>query len=381
MSKRDYYEVLGVNKNVSETDLKKAFRQLSMKYHPDRQQGKSENEKQEAEEKFKEIAEAYDVLSDKDKRANYDRFGHTDGNTGFNMHDFFNQHGDIFNNFGFGGFGFGGFNYKQVNKTEVFKQELKTPENGRTIRVSLDVDFKEILSDTIKEFDLMLTEECDACKGTGVEDLNNITSCPHCNGTGMLTRQNGFTVITSTCHFCHGSGVSIKVCPKCKGDKRVPVKRHIKFKIPEGIQHQQILRIADAGECGIRGGINGQLHIIINIKPSDIFERINNSEDLECNCYISPIQAMLGDTIKLQTPYKEVDLEIPECTQHGTILKLPNCGLKSSKKTGTLFVKVNIDIPTKLSKKAKDQLQSIEIDNSHLKQLQKYQEKINKFKN
>ena len=376
--KKDYYDVLGVSRDVSEADLKKAFRKLSMQYHPDRQQGKSDKEKSEAEEKFKELAEAYDILTDKDKRAKYDRFGHSDGNA-FDMSDFFSHHDGMFNGFPGFNFGFGGF--RQQNNVEKYKEELKHPEHGRDIKLQIEVDFNEILNDTIKEFDLMLTDECPDCKGKGITNDSDIEKCPVCNGSGMQTQQNGFSIISSTCRNCHGTGVITKKCKTCNGEKRIKSKKHIKFKIPAGVNERQLLRIMDSGECGIRGGRNGNLIVEIFIKPSDIFERINNSEDLKCNCFISPIQAMIGDTIKILTPYKEVDLEIPECTQHGTILKLPNCGLKSSKKTGTLFVKVNIDVPTKLSKKAKDQLQLIEIDESHLKQLQKHKEKINKFKN
>lgn len=358
-NRRDYYEVLGVKKDASDADIKSAFRKLSMKWHPDKQVGKSDAEKKEAEDKFKEIAEAYDVLSDKDKRAQYDQFGfdgpQSFGGSGMDMHDFMRRHasmfGDMFD-FGMGGgspfgFRFGGMHQQQPSSPFV-------PEDGSHISMNLEIDFKTSISGCTKEFDLNLTEQCPTCNGSGIDNSAGIDTCPMCNGTGMYTMSRGFAMISQTCPKCHGAGHSAKPCPKCHGEKRVQVKKHLKLKVPAGVDNGQKLRVKDFGVCGVCGGANGNLYVNIYVKPCSLFERIGNN--IKTKAYVSPIVATLGGTIEVPSPYGYCKLKVPPKTQSGATATVKGKGVNG----GNLQVELVIEPFNNLSNEQKKLLEELE---------------------
>lgn len=383
MSKRDYYEVLGVSKNASDDELKKAFRKLSLKYHPDRQQGKSDKEKSEAEENFKEAAEAYEVLSNSEKRSNYDQFGF-DGPCGFggqdiDLSEFMRRHSGMFGDF-FGGFsGFGGFNPFGGQPRQRQKPNVNQPENGRNVRIKFEIELKDSIFGNIKEFDLDLNEPCSVCNGTGVEKGSDIIACPHCHGQGSITQSRGNFIMTSTCPHCQGSGFSVKTCPHCHGNKRVSKKKHITIKIPKGILPGKQLIVREYGECGVCGGKNGDLLIVIFIKDNDVFkyhDGIGNTNHLKTKAFVSPITAALGGEVEILTPTGYEKIKIPSGCQNGHEIRL-----KDKAVNGDLIVEVNLETLTNLSKEQEKLLQKLqEISNvNNLKLTQAYKQKQEKF--
>ena len=350
MEKRDYYEVLGVSKNATEQDIKNSFRKLSRKYHPDMQAGKSDAEKKDAENKFKELAEAYDVLSNKDKRYNYDHFG-TDTGTGFSsmdMNEFMSKHASMFSSmfedFGFEGFG-SPFNFKRHSANKFNPNQ---PENGDNIMNTIVLSFKESVFGCEKDIEIQKSVPCPECNGTGIEKNTIPETCPECNGTGMIVKQSrslfGTSIVQSPCPHCQGRGVKIKTCSKCNGRKRQYSKEILSVKIPAGIENGQNLRIFGKGQCGTCGGRNGNLYISVNIQKSDIFER--NGLDLITTVYISPITAMLGGKIKVPTLTEFNMIEIKPGIQDGTIINIKNAGIKTPNSCGNLNVLIKIEIPT-----------------------------------
>lgn len=351
--KQDYYDVLGISKNATDQEIKSAFRKLSRKYHPDLQSGKSDTEKKDAEEKFKACAEAYEVLSDTDKRSNYDQFGFdgpkmNGGFGGFDMSDFMSKHSEMFGDMFSGGFGFGGMfggspfgNPSRQNKEPNFKQ----PENGKHVHLSIEIPFKDAVNGCTRAFDVKLTKPCPECGGTGIEKDSKPIKCDKCNGTGQSVKisQNGFMIqqIISECPHCHGTGYKFNYCKTCNGEKRVTDLKHIEVKIPAGIDNGQKLRIVGKGHCGVNGGLDGHMFVEINIEHQDVFERIANN-DIITKIEIDPITAMLGGTIKVASPYGFIDVSIKAGTTSGTIIKMKNHGIKTSTSIGTLHVQVNI---------------------------------------
>lgn len=340
--KRDYYEVLGVSKNASNDELKRAFRKLSMLYHPDMQVGKSDTEKKEAEDKFKEIAEAYEVLSNKDKRAQYDQFGfnNTNGFGGQGPDDlagFFRRHSRFGSDFAgdFSDFGFNPFSGRDNRKVDP-----NGPKDGQDIKISINIPFEESIYGGIREFDLTLQDPCDHCHGSGSDD-GKIENCQYCNGTGMITQRRGLMIMQSTCPHCHGTGSKIKTkCHICHGSGYVDKSHHIKMKIPMGINTGTTLRVASAGQHGINGGRDGDVYVDIYVKDSDIF--IRDGMNLIIDEVISPITASIGGKHDTITPWGEVTLSIPPETKTGKILRIKGNGVKypNTNQCGDLLVRI-----------------------------------------
>lgn len=351
-NKRDYYEVLGVNKNASEDEIKKAFRKLAVKYHPDR--CKDSN----ATEKFAEVSEAHEVLSNKEKRAQYDQFGF-DGPGGFsNFGDGFDPFAAFTRHFGgnpFGnfGFGFGGMNNQKR------EYDYNASEDGDHIQMNMSISFKESLYGSEREFDLTLGDECDECKGTGIEKGSKPETCSHCNGTGQITHveRHGFMISQSIspCPHCNGIGTKIKKCKKCNGNKRLDAKKHFSVKIPQGIANGQRLRLKEKGMCGLKGGKNGDIFVNVNVQQNELFERIGNN--LITNVPLDPITATIGGEIEIQSPWKMTKIQISPNTQNGSQIIIKNEGIKTSAGNGNLIVKFNINPLINLSKEQKTLLE------------------------
>lgn len=357
MNKRDYYEVLGINKNASEQDIKTAFRKLSRKYHPDLQTGKSDAEKKDAEEKFKEIAEAYEVLSDSDKRSNYDQFGF-DGHRmsggspfgAFNMSDFMRNHASMFSNVFGGSFGNGansfGMHFGFDDDVESSKPQpnYNLPENGQNIQLGIEISFKESVNGCEKSFDLKLSQPCNECSGTGIDKASKPTKCTNCNGTGRKVQivQHGFMVsqTVTPCEVCNGTGYVTKPCSKCNGKKRIPKNEHVIIKVPAGIDDGQRLRVVGKGHCGIKGGSDGHLFVNIKITKQNVFER--KGLDVFTKVDIDPITAMIGGKIKVATPYNMIDVDIEPGTTSGKKIIKQKYGIKSNSSIGNLIIEFNI---------------------------------------
>ena len=369
MEKQDYYKTLGVDKSASDDTIKKAFRKLSMKYHPDRQAGKSEAEKKEAEDKFKEIAEAYEVLSNKEKRQHYDQFGfdgpqmsgmHGFDASGFDINEFMRRHAGMFGH-GFGGmhFGFGDEDeYEMPSREPDFKQ----PEDGQNVQINIYIPFKDAINGCEKSFEIKLTKECPHCHGSGIDNSVEPEKCPTCKGTGQAVKviRNGFMIqqIVSECPDCHGVGWKVKYCTECNGSKRVLDTKNISVKIPQGIEDQQRLRIIGAGHCGVKGGRNGNLYIMIHIIQQPIFERFG--ANVKTNVFIDPITASLGGKAKVASPYGIIEIDIPAGTSSGKQMIFDGKGIKLPNITGKLIVNVVVEPFSKLTSKQKELLKSLQ---------------------
>jgi molecular chaperone DnaJ len=368
MAKRDYYEVLGVSKNATDQEIKSSFRKLSRKYHPDMQAGKTDSEKKESEDKFKEIAEAYEVLSNKEKRQSYDQFGfdgpnmnsHSFGGGAFDMADFMSRHGGMFGSmFGsmFGGDD-EGFSFRGMH-TRKQKPNFNFPENGNNVQANIKLTFKESINGCKKTFKMKLTEECSDCKGTGIDSKVEPTECPHCHGSGMIVKtvRQGFMISQTTmpCPHCSG-GYIVKPCKKCNGRKRLDVQKNIEVEIPANLYNGETLRMRGAGHCGVKGGNAGDLFLHIKTEHQDIFEKVEGSRcDLTTKIYVDPITAILGGTVEIQTPYEKAKLEIPSGIQFGTVLISKGNGIKTKNEIGNLRCIIYIETPNKLTEKQKEE--------------------------
>jgi len=367
-NKRDYYEVLGVSKNATQEELKQKFRKLSLQYHPDRQVGKSDSEKKEAEEKFKEVNEAYSVLSDKDKRAKYDQFGFDgpqgfgDGpGAGFDPFSFFKSHFGGMGGFGSmfgeddGPFGFGGHQHQQA------QPDFDSPEDGRDIEVNVKILFKEMLHDTTREFDFQGDEPCHACGGRGIKAGTKPITCLKCSGSGRIiqTQRNGFMMsqTISACPDCHGQGVVADVCTTCSGAGRLSKKKHVKVKIPAGITTGQRLRIRDQGECGIKGGKNGDMYMRIFVEEVQNVTREGNN--LKVVFPLNPLVATLGGVVEVQTPWKLEKVKIPAGTTTGKVFRLNGQGIRSQRGNGDFLIQVALEPLQNLSEDQKKKLEEV----------------------
>ena len=351
MEKRDYYEVLGVSKSADATEIKKAYRKLALKYHPDKNPGDKE-----AEEKFKEAAEAYDVLSNEEKKRRYDQFGHAGvggaGQGGFgggmSMDDIFSQFGDIFGSFGgfsgFGGFG-GGRSARRVNR-------------GTNLRVKVKMNLQEIATGIEKKIKVKKYVACQHCNGTGAKDGKSYSTCSTCKGSGQVTRvQNtilGAMQTTSTCPTCEGEGKIInEKCTFCNGEGVLMSEEVISINIPAGVGEGMQLSLSGKGNATRRGGVNGDL--IVLIEEEEHPELVRDGNDLLYNVFIGYPEAVLGETVEIPTIEGKVKVKIEAGTQPGKILRLRGKGLPdvNGYGKGDLLAKVNVWIPKNLSKDEK----------------------------
>ncbi|SCG83623.1 molecular chaperone DnaJ [Proteiniborus sp. DW1] len=355
MSKRDYYEVLGVDKNATEQEIKKAFRQLAKKYHPD-----LNPDNKDAEQKFKEVNEAYEVLSDPDKKARYDRFGHegVSGQAGGFSQGFegFGGFGDIFEDI-FDMFG-GGFSSST---------RRNAPRKGSDIKYRLDIEFEEAVFGVDKEIEFKRTENCSKCSGTGAEPGTSKIKCPKCNGSGEVKYAQstpfGQFVRVGTCDRCNGQGEIIdKPCSKCSGSGKERKARKINIKIPAGVDTGSVIPLRGEGEAGEKGGSHGDLYIYINVKPHEIFTREGN--DIYCEVPISFVQAALGGEIEIPSLEEKIKHIIPEGTQTDTVLKFKGKGIPNVRGygRGDQYVKVVVQVPTKLTDKQREILKQFAVE-------------------
>lgn len=346
MSKRDYYEVLGVSKSASKDEIKKAYRKLSKTYHPDI------NKEPDADVKFKEVKEAYEVLSDDQKRSQYDQFGHTDPNQGFGGS-------------GFGGGGFGGFE----DIFETFfggggsrRRDPNAPRQGADLQYTMTLSFEEAVFGKETDIEIPREETCDTCNGNGAKPGTKPETCKHCNGSGQLNvEQNtpfGKIVNRRVCQYCSGTGKEIKhKCSTCGGAGKVKKRRKIHVKIPAGIDDGQQLRVSGQGEPGINGGPAGDLYVVFHVRSHEFFER--EDDDIYCEMPITFVQAALGDEVEVPTLHGKVKLKVPAGTQTGTKFRLRGKGVPNVRGygVGDQHVIVRIITPTKLTEKQKQLLQ------------------------
>lgn len=351
MAKRDYYEVLGVSKDASKDEIKKAYRKLSKKYHPDI------NKEEGSDEKFKEISEAYEVLSDENKRANYDQFGH-DGPQGFG--------GQGFSGSDFGGFsGFSGGGFEDIFSSFFGggrQRDPNAPQKGDDLQYKMTVTFDEAVYGTSKEISIRKDVTCHTCGGDGAKPGTSKKTCSYCNGAGHVSvEQNtilGRVRTEQECPKCHGTGQEFEEpCPTChgKGTENKTVKLNVT--VPEGVDNDQQIRLAGEGSPGVNGGPNGDLYVVFRVKPSDTFER--DGDDIFYKLNISFTQASLGDEIKIPTLNKEVVITVPAGTQNGKQFRLKEKGIKNvhGYGYGDLYVDIKVVTPTKLTDRQKELLQ------------------------
>lgn len=383
MAKRDYYEVLGVAKNATEDEIKKAYKKKAIQYHPDRNPGDKE-----AEEKFKEAAEAYDVLHNPDKRAKYDQFGFEglNGASGFsgggmNMDDIFSMFGDLFGgSSGFGGFGsFSGFGGGNRNQQRV--------QRGSDLRVTLKVNLQEIAEGVTKKIKVKKYISCHECHGSGCENGSHADTCSQCHGSGVIAKtvrtMMGIMQTQSVCPTCQGEGKVIKnKCHKCNGEGVVLSEEIVEIQIPAGVADGMVLTIPGKGNAGRHNGIAGDIQVIIREIENDIFVRSDN--DLIYNLLLSVSQATLGDTVEIPLISGKARIKIDPGTQPGKILRLRGKGIPAVKGygygNGDLVVKISVYIPEKLSSNEKNAFEAMK-DSENIKPTENLKKRIfEKFK-
>lgn len=346
--KKDYYEVLGLQKGASEDDIKRAYKRLASKHHPDKNQGSKE-----AEEKFKEINEAYEVLGDDQKRTAYDQYGHAafeqGGGAGgfgggFGGADFGDMFGDIFGDI----FGGGGRGRQRVVR-------------GEDLRYDLEISLEEAVKGTTKDIQINTLAHCDSCGGSGAEKGSKVETCPHCHGSGRIRRQQGFFVSESICPTCHGSGKKIeKPCRNCHGEGRVHKKENLSVKIPAGVDTGNQLRLAGKGAAGENGAPAGDLYVVIHVREHNIFKR--DGSNLYCEVPISFATAALGGEIEVPTLDGRVKLKIPAETQTGKLFRMRGKGVTSTRSgyAGDLICRIVVETPVNLTSEQKELLHKLE---------------------
>ncbi|MFH0879629.1 MAG: molecular chaperone DnaJ [Lentisphaerota bacterium] len=359
-AKRDYYEVLGVARSATIEDIKKAYRKLALKFHPDKNPGNVE-----AEEKFKEISEAYEILSDANRRQQYDQFGHQafapGGGAGFGgfggidleeaLRTFmsaFGGGGSIFDNF-FGGMAGGGGGGRG-----------ETSNRGSDVRFDLEIEFEEAVFGSHREITLPMMDECPACKGSGADKDSKKETCSRCKGRGILVTTNGFFQVRQNCGTCGGSGEVIRnPCRECRGEGRVKGSRALELKIPPGVETGSRLRLAGKGEGGMRGGLAGDLYVVLHVHPHPLFQR--RDEDIFCEIPIPFHIAALGGEIEVPTLQGYAKLKIPPGTESGAVFRLRSRGLVGvhGGPNGDQHIRITIEVPINLKGPQKDIIESL----------------------
>jgi molecular chaperone DnaJ len=338
VAKRDYYEVLGVDRGADEQSLKSAYRKLAMKYHPDRNPGDTK-----AEEMFKEAAEAYGVLSDAQKRAAYDRYGHqgvsaAGGGAGYDAN--YTDLNDIFGDF-FGDLFGGGGRGRGANRAR----------RGEDVRYDLEIEFEDAVRGTAVDIQIPKLDMCPRCEGSGAEKEDGLTTCPSCRGRGEQLFQQGFMTIRRTCSTCGGRGQIIRrPCTQCKGEGRLRSEKKLRVNIPAGVDTGTQLRLNGEGQASPNGGPPGDLYVVISVREHPVFDR--QDYDLHCTVPVNIVQATLGTEVEIPTFEGAEVVQIPEGTQPGAQLRLKNRGVPrvNASGRGDLYIHVEVHIPTKLTK-------------------------------
>lgn len=381
-NKRDYYEILGVSRDASADEIKKAYRKLAVKYHPDKNPGDKD-----AEDKFKEVSEAYEVLSDPSQRQKYDQFGHQA--------------------FGSGGggpaagqaAGFGGIDLEEALRTfmgasgggsSIFddffgggRQRSSTSRTrGADLRYDLEIDFEEAVLGSTREMTLNVQEECDACSGTGAEKGTQKESCQHCGGGGYVVSSSGFFQMRQTCPVCSGTGQVIKnPCKKCGGTGRVKARRNLTLKIPAGVETGSRLRLPGKGEGGLRGGPTGDLYVVLHVRPHDLFQR--RDLDIYCKFPVPFDIATLGGQIQVPTIHGYAKLKVPAGSESGREFRLRGKGVKSihGHGNGDEYVSIVVEVPDNLNRKQKQKVKELQesLSESNFPLTRKIKEKARKF--
>jgi len=355
MAKRDYYDVLGVNKSSTADQIKSAYRKLAVKYHPDKNKGDKA-----AEEKFKEASEAYHVLSNSERKQNYDNFGHAafenggGGRGGFGNFDFSSHFSDIFEDFF--GEGFGGST----------RRNRRTNNRGSDLRYDLSITLEEAYTGKKQDIKFSTSEKCDTCKGSGSKPGHDAGSCSMCGGHGQVRSSQGFFTVQQTCPQCSGLGEEItNPCSSCSGQGKKQTSKRLSVTIPKGVDDGTRIRLAGKGEAGSRGGGNGDLYLFINVYSHDLFKR--SDENLFFECPVSIADAALGTSIEIPTiDGGKAKIKIPAGTQSGKQFRLKSKGMPYMRGSGTgdLYVQVNTEVPVSLNKEQKDLLEKFrEIEN------------------
>ena len=360
-TKRDYYQVLGVERTANAEEIKKAYRKLAVKFHPDKNPGDKG-----AEDKFKELGEAYEIISNPDKRAAYDRFGHQafaqgggGGGAGYGTHDPFEVFREVFGG-GRGGGGGGGGIFESIFG-DGFAQEggdRSGRGRGSDLRYDMRITFEEAARGVEKEIEISKLQTCEVCHGAGAEPGSKVTTCSTCGGQGQVAVARGFFNIAQTCPRCRGTGQTIeKPCRNCRGEGRVEKDAKIKIKIPAGVEDGTRLRSSGQGEGGTRGGPAGDLYVVLHVEPHAIFQR--EGTDMFCSVPISFAKAALGGEVKVPTLEGSAVLKVPAGTPSGKVFRLRGKGLPEvhGRGLGDLHVKLYVEVPTKLNNDQKQKLQ------------------------
>lgn len=346
MAKKDYYETLGVSRSADEREIKKAYKRLAMKYHPD----KNKEDKAAAEAKFKEVKEAYEILTDAQKKAAYDQYGHaafsnggsnTGGFGGFNSGDFGDAFGDIFSEF------FGG------NTSGAHRQQRRGT-RGADLQYTMDISLEQAAEGFTTEIRIPAMVECEICQGRGAENPADVSTCASCHGSGVLQMRQGFLAVQQECPACKGRGKNIKnACKKCRGQGRVEKTKTLSVTIPAGVDTGTRIRLAGEGESGLNGASAGDLYVQIRVRPGAIFER--DGMNLHCEIPMDIATAALGGHIDVPTLAGKVSLKIPAQTQTGKVFRLKGKGIKSlrSSAIGDLYCQIDVETPENLTDRQK----------------------------
>ncbi|MCL2007511.1 MAG: molecular chaperone DnaJ [Treponema sp.] len=350
MAKRDFYEVLGVQKNASKDDIKKAYRKLAIQYHPDKNPGDKK-----AEEKFKEATEAYEVLADDKKKQAYDQFGFAgiEGMGGPSPHDFsqaFRGFEDIFGDF------------SGIFDTIFGSSSRRGPggaRGGANLRYDIEIPFKDAVFGTKVEIQFNRNDRCQECKGSGAAQGTSRKVCPTCKGTGQIRQSAGFFSMASTCHSCNGQGEIIeKPCRECGGQGTQKKRQKIMVTIPPGVENGRRVVISGQGDSGPAGGSSGDLYVFIRVKPHEFFER--QADDLYCAIPISITQASLGADIQVSTlEGKTIKVKVPAGIQNGRMLRIRDEGVPASRGRGNLYIKIMVQVPQKLSRRGRELMEEL----------------------